>query len=307
LGLILGGAILGIVGPDLTKFLPSTVWSTFGLTVLSLGLILYGFAIPQSVFRTVVRGVRTWQWRTPRIGILGGLASTAGDGIGAVNTDIPAIEWLEEIRKASVRRGVSVNVKLIPALTSFDSFDAVINPFGATYPEASFQDFPVYTRLLEYVREGGLFINAADIPTYFAFNANLNRSIDRTPAAYDISGRPVRFFSRVPLMEELAVRVINCQNVGAVSVAILSQFASCGSPPASLVITRAAIVEGNVKSVLAPLTIGRYTATPLFFCPYGDGQVLCSLSWLSGQYASNNSLVPFLADVIIHAITSGRN
>jgi hypothetical protein len=223
-----------------------------------------------------------------------------------IGTDIPPTEWKEEIRKAAVRLGVSVTVRVIPASTSFDSFDAVINPFGATYPEASFRDFPIYARLLEYVQAGGLFVNVADIPTYSAFNANLKRSIDCTPPVYGQDGQPVRFFSRVPLMEELAVRIHNYEGLGPpmVAVAIQPQFSSCEPVPPSLVITRAAIVEGNVNSVFVPLSLGQDSSTPLFFCPYGDGQVLCSLSFLSGQYPSNRSLVPFLADLTIHAIIS---
>jgi hypothetical protein len=212
LAILLGGTILGAVSSDLTKFLPSTGWS-LGLTAVSVIFILGGFAVPQRIFRVTVKRVRTRRWQKPRVGILGGLTSTAGDGIEAVNTDISPTEWKEEIRKASVRRGVSVTVKMIPAKNSFDSFDAVINPFGATYPEASFQDFPVYVRLLEYVQEGGLLVNGADIPTYFAFNVNLRRSIDRTPAVYYPGGQPTRYFSRIPLMEELAVRVNNCEKV----------------------------------------------------------------------------------------------
>lgn len=80
LALVLGGAVLGVLGETLIALLPLTVWWTTGLTVGALALILYGFAIPQRVWKQFVRAVRTRRWRKPRIGILAGLHSTAGDG-----------------------------------------------------------------------------------------------------------------------------------------------------------------------------------------------------------------------------------
>lgn len=305
--LVLGGAILGAVSTDLTALLPPTRWRTVGLTLGALVLILYGFGLPQRTRQVLVRAVRNNRWRRPRIGILAGLLSTTGDGIVSMSTDIPPSEWKEAIKKAAAGRRVSVVVRLIPATRPLDSFDAVVNSFGSTYPEASFQDFPVYRRVLDYVRAGGLFVNVADIPTYFAFNAHLKRSIDRTPAVYAGGGQPVRFFERVPLMEELAVRVRNYEGLGprTVSPRLQPGFASCGPVPPSLVITRAALVEGNVSSVFAPLSLNQDTATPLFFCPYGDGRVLCSLAFLTSDYPANKAVVPLLADLTVHAIASG--
>lgn len=309
LALVLGGAILGAVSTDLTALLPQTRWRTVGLTLGALVLIVYGFALPQRARRIVIRNLRNNRWRRPRIGILAGLVSTTGDGIVSMSTDIPPSEWKEALKKAAAGRGLSATIRLIPATAPLDSFDALVNPFGSTYPEASFHDFPVYGRVLDYIRAGGLFVNVADIPTYFAFNAHLKRSIDRTPAIYAGGGQPVRFFERVPLMEELAVRVRNYEGLGppTVSPQLQPSLASCGPVPPSLVITRAALVEGNVDSVFAPLSLNQDTATPLFFCPYGDGRVLCSLAFLSNQYPPNKAMVPFLADLTVHAITSGRD
>jgi hypothetical protein len=309
LALVLGGAIFGVVGTDLTALLPISRWRTVTLTFGALLLIMYGFVIPQHARTVLILAVRRKRWRRPRIGILAGLTSTTGDRIVPMSTEIPPAEWKEELRKAAARRGVAVRIKLTPALARFDSFDALVNPFGSTYPESSFQDFPIYRRLLDYIREGGLFVNVADIPTYFAFNAHLRRSIDRTPAVYSGEGQPVRFFERVPLMEELAIRVRNYESLGppTVSPVLQAAFASCGPVPPSLVITRAAIVEGNVKPIIAALRLNQDNATPLFLCPYGDGRVLCSLSFLSNDYSANKAVVPFLADLTIHAITSDRH
>jgi hypothetical protein len=223
-------------------------------------------------------------------------------------TDSTPTEWLQEIQKAGLRRGLKLRVQLIPSSKAFDPFDAVVNPFGSTYPEANFQVFPVYQRLLKYIREGGLFVNVADVPTYFAFNPNLNRSIDRTPAIYSESGQELRFFQRVPLMEELAVRVLNyaMPTPPAVPVTAGQSYASCGPIPSTVVITRAAIIEGNVQSVFTPIDLNGDKITPLFFCQYGDGRALCSLSWLSGSFSQNRALLPLIAELTVYDIAENR-
>jgi hypothetical protein len=309
LALVFGGALLGVVSTDLIGMLPAGDPRTIVVTLLALALILYGFGTPQNTWIRIMRAARDRRWRRPRVGIIAGLNSTRGDGVDPIWTDITPEEWQEEIRKAALRRGILLKVPLIRAAQAFDAFDVILNPFGSTYPEANFRDFPIYQRLLAYIREGGLFVNVADIPTYFAYNGNLKRSIDRTPPLYTYSGEPLRFFTRVPLMEELAVRVGNYEMPTPPTVAVTAEpsYAACVPFPQTLVITRAAVVEGNVEPVFTPLDLGGNKVTPHFFCQYGDGRVLSSLSFLSEPFSSNRALLPLLADLTVYAIAGNRS
>ena len=67
-------------------------------------------------------------------------------------------------------------------------------------------------------------VNVADLPTYFAFNPLLRRSIDRTPVVYTSLGQPQRFFSRIPLLEELAVQTWNCESLGQLQFQLCCRF-----------------------------------------------------------------------------------
>jgi hypothetical protein len=191
-----------------------------------------------------------------------------------------------------------------------DGYAAIVNPFGATYPESSFDRYPVYKSLLQFIRRGGLFVNVADLPTYFAFNPLLGRSIDRTPAIYATDGGERRPFARVPLLEELAVRVWNCEALGppVVSFRLAPNFASCGPPQLSLVATRLALTTpgANLDPVFGPEMIGGQLSTPVWICKYGDGQVLASLSFLAASYSQNRALLPLIANVVAQQVSTAR-
>ena len=314
LGSAFVSAIVGILATIMTGTIPRDKFPTVlvlvctVLILFALALLSYGFGTWQRARRRIIRGVRNHGLLKPRVGILAGLKATCGEGIDPRGTDIAPQEWRDAIRNAALRRGLRLEASLIPANKVSDRFDAIINPFGSTYPEENSRQFPVYQLLLDYIHEGGLFVNVADIPTYYYFNPKLKRSIDRAPATYKDAGQLVPHFDRVPMMEELAVRVRRLQKEEAVTIPVTAQpsYASCSPFPGTMIATRFAIVEGTVDSVVEPARANEDNLTPLFFCDYGEGRVLCSLSYLTRQYSSNRSLLPLIADLTVHALATRR-
>ena len=77
-------------------------------------------------------------------------------------------------------------------------------------------------KIFNYVEEGGVFINVADIPGYFAYNSPLGRKLDTTPPTYFMERRPdgkisistERVFERTPFLEKLGLQVLNIENSG---------------------------------------------------------------------------------------------
>jgi hypothetical protein len=49
-------------------------------------------------------------------------------------------------------------------------FDAIVNPFGETYPEENWQSRRTYQRILNYIGNGGLFVNVAGFPFFYYWN-----------------------------------------------------------------------------------------------------------------------------------------
>jgi hypothetical protein len=210
LAVLLGGSLLGVVSRELAGILPTRCGRTVIFALIASTFILWGSGALSALTASVRRYIRDSGVREPLIGILTGLDGKDMNAVQGAWTDIPASQWAEEIRKVSGSRQSRVRVRLIPVTRINDSYSAIVNPFGGTYPELSFDGYPVYKRLLTYVRRGGMFVNVADLPTYFAHNPLLGRNLDRTPATYSSSGTPLRFFHRVPLLEELALETLNC-------------------------------------------------------------------------------------------------
>ena len=63
----------------------------------------------------------------------------------------------------------------------------MINPYGGVYPEEDLSTLVSLDRVFDFVRTGGIYINIADIPFYYAFDKKLNRRIDTTPFSKIVS------------------------------------------------------------------------------------------------------------------------
>lgn len=71
--------------------------------------------------------------------------------------------------------------------SAFKEYPIILNPYGGTYPENNISTLESLNSIFKYVREGGTYINIADIPFYYAYDKNLGRRIDTTPLAGDFN------------------------------------------------------------------------------------------------------------------------
>jgi hypothetical protein len=309
LSIVIGSTILSIIGSDGLRYLNSIVSSKtvspdlldakliFTLLVLSFVLLLYGFDIFTIASRDLRRFCRSKRFGGYLIGIL----YERDQDIERVWSNIAPEEWATLIEQAAESSGKKIAIDFIQTNKAFDRYHVIINPYGGNYPETSFDDFPVYEKTLEYIRAGGFFVNVADIPTYWSYNPRLRRKIDRTPAVYGTAGEESRLFSRTPLMQELAVKVYNVEKNSAAlwPFNLKAPYAKCRDNNfVSLKPSRAAVVERNVESVVEPID----GLTPLFFCSYGDGRCLISLSWLDGNFTQNRPLSGIISNLVINQL-----
>lgn len=110
-------------------------------------------------------------------------------------------------------------------MDNFDKYTAILNPYGGVYPERDLSNYETLNKILNYVREGGFFINVADIPGYFACPlvkpwGKIEIALRNAPYAYkfipNLSGllRPVEkvpFFGDTPFTEKLGLRMHNTE------------------------------------------------------------------------------------------------
>src|SRR5690606_23086965 len=76
-----------------------------------------------------------------------------------------------------------IRFRRIKKISSCNYYPIVINPYGGSYPEEDFESFASLDSIFEYVKNGGIFINIADIPFYYAHSGSHHRNIDTTPFA----------------------------------------------------------------------------------------------------------------------------
>ena len=168
----------------------------------------------------------------------------------------------------------------------FDDCVAILNPYGGSYPEDDLKNLSTMSKIIGYVKEGGVFVNVADVPSYWAHNSVLGRKLDIAQSVYvpiqsgqTISVIPTKLFELTPIAKELALKIVQVDPVK------LSLSPVLGPGSQDAVSTRLAVMETNMENCLSPVK-AKYLdgktkdMTPLCFVHYGKGDVLLSLFWL---------------------------
>ncbi|MCD4650238.1 MAG: hypothetical protein K8S56_00400 [Candidatus Cloacimonetes bacterium] len=294
---VIGAAILSLIGPKLVNSEQLTWSKWFLLFIFAIFLLLYSFNFLGKFRQKILIAIRDSSYFSPKIGIIYSVAGNKAHGIPLVWTDVAPECWGTLVRDAARKVNQNVKTKRIDVQASFDSFDVIINPYGGNLPELNLVDFPVYKKLLDYIKRGGFFVNIADIPTYWAYEPTVNRLVDRTPAVYDVNGRVSRLFSRTPLLEELSLSAMNVGKQEAIQIKLNNRYNDFGKSELSLRVSRCVTIEKHIESVTTPIIFTQTLSnekkinieiTPLFFCSYGKGLCLISLSWLDREEYNKN-------------------
>jgi hypothetical protein len=218
-------------------------------------------------------------------------------------TDIGLQEWKGSIEKWAGSMQARVKIRLIKVAEKFDMYSAIINPYGGAYPEADLDKLETLSRIIRYVREGGIFVNVADVPTYWAYSDLLKRKVDNTPSTDlpisqggMISIIPLRPFGRTPLIRQLGLQVINTEKNSPTQM--LDSILSIKDIAYS--VHRATLLESNVESCVPPFTLQgadtKREASSFVRVQYGSGYILLFLGWINDS--SNVKVRDFIKDAI---------
>jgi hypothetical protein len=110
---------------------------------------------------------------------------------------------LEEITSCLIKKGYVV--KRTRRLFGSIFYPIIINPYGGAYPEHDLENFSEFKQILSYVDGGGIYVNIADIPFYFARTKSQHRLLDTTPLATPFD--PIRSFLQSLLSIYLRVQI----------------------------------------------------------------------------------------------------
>ena len=318
-----GGACLGA---SIGYYLQNPL---FAITIFFISLLLflfYGFGVWDLILHLWYVQRRS---KKLRIGILSDIQQSGADCFE--HTDINPQNWKDKLEHCEAS-----NVKLISVLDNFDKFTAILNPYGGAYPEYDLSTYETLNKILNYVREGGFFINVADIPGYFPCPLvkpwrKVEVAYRNAPFAYNyilnfikmqsLFGGQLWPLERVPqlgdtpFMEKIGLRCINTEEISAKwdTFEVDEQFKSDFTfNETNIQVHRSVIVSKNFEPVInvEPVIkekeedlpfIGNVGLTPLFFVRHGEGKFLFSLIWLKEQESNaKNKLVTSIAKLIVN-------
>ena len=154
------------------------------LLVVSAGSIASWFLVYvgayTSILSTPLAGWSRWRrkkrFQQPVVCILDGRVEHSGRPLAQyTSTNRTADDWRERLRKecphwrielAAVDRSLDVSVQM------------VINPVGETYPEEDLTLHTTFSRIREYVRSGGVFVNVAGYPFFYGWNSQKQMNVE---------------------------------------------------------------------------------------------------------------------------------
>lgn len=106
------------------------------------------------------------------IGVLNGYANSVTENrCNSTFSDVPAEYW------GCLMSADDTNISYIMASEIDNRFDAIINPFGETFPEENWNEKKTYKRILEYIKKGGLYVNVAGFPFFYYWDNTHERSM----------------------------------------------------------------------------------------------------------------------------------
>jgi len=287
---IIPGFIPLIVGQPWAVILPALLATSLIMIVC----LLFGVGVLQSRYHLHV--LRRRRKEPFRIGILSDMGEFVPGAEYYVWTDVGLDTWKTTIEIAAKAMGVRMEAVFLRATDHFDRYSAILNPFGGAYPEVDLSTLKTLSSILGYAREGGLFVNVADIPTYWAYSPLLKRRIDNTPSIDIPINRdgnivviPFRPFGRTPLMRELGLEGVNTETIGKIHQRLDSIMPS---PQSVFTASRVVMLESNVETCIPSVELkignaGSRQASSIVRVKYGDGHFLLSLAWITDESQSD--------------------
>ncbi|MDP3297532.1 MAG: hypothetical protein Q8N09_08085 [Thermodesulfovibrionia bacterium] len=173
--LLIAGALIGVVATLFTDALSEYRFYPVPVSAL---LILYGIGLFEWILLSLYWLVRKINQKFHFVGIYAPYAIKKNNA-SWVNVNLN--DLYHSLKKQKIRYRIHRSERI------FKEYPIIINPYGGVYPEKEFSSLRSLEVIFSYVKNGGIYINIADIPFYYAYDKNLNRRIDTTPLAGDFS------------------------------------------------------------------------------------------------------------------------
>jgi hypothetical protein len=291
LALVVGGSLIA----SIISFLLGLKYLYAAILIVIVGLsFAYGLGMLQASLKKYRKCHR---WRKIRIGILNDIDWNDEEKDGGnkerndkgphVGTVVTPDEWIEKLKEFLKVERLNSKVEYTKVTSKFEEYSAILNPYGSVYPETDLSNLETLHKILEYVNEGGLFINVADMPFYYAYNNRIKKIVvQQQPGFLLNTSAEYGDYKPNPFTKEVGLQIVNLDVDGTPTLLPLK------TPEGGyieVVCRRGAVVGGNVIEHL--LTHIKRTnrsknndesikAAPVFSIRYGEGEFLISTIWM---------------------------
>jgi hypothetical protein len=218
------------------------------------------------------------RWKSPmKIGILNDMGGDTTNPDHFAWTNINPMQW-----KMHFSNFTKMKIELINNNSPFDKYTLILNPYGSIYPEKDLGKLTTLDKISDYVENGGIYLSISDIPSYFAYDINLERKLDTTTPIYDPNTLlPIRVFTEAPLMKKLGLITMN-----------FDQNPRINNFPNNLTIysRRASFLVRNMEPLIPTTFIGpgtQFEVSSFFSLKYGEGEFIFSMIWITDQLHYN--------------------
>jgi hypothetical protein len=317
--LLFAGALAGVIGSFLLMKYETLISMHKGLsyaTLLLLLLLILG-VLP---FQKIVDSFLLWRSKKKPY-VIGILCDMGWDekrpySQFATGTKITIEEWKDQLKNDAKKNNVSIEIRSVTLKENLYRYTAVINPYGGVYPEVDLANATSLSKIFDYVSKGGVFVNVADVPGFWAYNVMLQRRSVASPpirtVKEDASGAiSVNSFSIVafaPFVQKLWLNVNPHEKNESIRWKDPVRYGTerFQQEVPNMMIHRLAVVERNVEPVLTLVNSNATDVeemTPLFFAVYDKGKFLISLIFQDFDKNNNNQKIKeILSLVLIQAI-----
>ena len=294
LAFTLVGALISITLGLYIKKTPSYPWLApliFFIVILS----LYGaevFAPLEWVGKLIRTGIKI-RLLKPRIGILNDISWEERHQLYATYTNLSPKDWQDKILYTAEENGVKVRVQQITTKKNLHGYMIILNPYGGAYPERNLQTFATLDKIFEYVAKGGLFVNVADVPGFYADSPKLDHRVAVGSAIVDWESK--RTLLETPFMRKLGLRVYTGKHTDLVFAGRFAGFSVPGLQGDRSVRTE---LEGH--SILQPIVHLKddKNIAQSFFKRYADGRFLISMLPITDYPAMSD----VLAQIVVYEV-----
>jgi len=130
------------------------------------------------------------------------------DCINDSNSSWAHVDNVSQLIQKIQSRGFSPINRVVKLSKSFSSYPILLNPYGGCYPENIPSEKETFKKILDYVKNGGVFINIADIPFYYMFCKDYHQKVDTTSPTTNADGSHSYSFNNTLVSRNLNVSIL---------------------------------------------------------------------------------------------------